>query len=60
MFSPMKMMKNVAILGCVSHFQTPEALKNRLSIVFRTNKQAAQAKQLWGKAVGVTWEVSVQ
>ena len=41
-------------------FSDTEALKNRLSFVFRTNKQAAQAKQLWGKAVGVTWEVGVQ
>jgi len=29
-----------------------KALKGRLNIVFRTNKQAAQAKQLWGKGVG--------
>ena len=27
-----------------------EALKNRLSIIFRTSKQAAYAKQLWGKS----------
>lgn len=30
-----------------------EALRERLSIVFRTNKQAVKAKQLWGKAVGL-------
>lgn len=36
-----------------------KALKNRLSIVFRTNKQAAQAKQLWGKAVGEARVVSM-
>eukprot|EP00434_Breviolum_minutum_P025959 symbB.v1.2.022951.t1/scaffold2067.1/size90749/11 len=29
-----------------------KALKGRLNIVFRTNKQAAQAKQLWGKGAG--------
>eukprot|EP00913_Durusdinium_trenchii_P001288 g1187.t1 len=27
-----------------------KALKNRLSIIFRTSKQAAYAKQLWGKS----------
>ncbi|CAJ1349310.1 unnamed protein product [Effrenium voratum] len=29
-----------------------QALKKRLRIVFRTNKQAATAKRLWGKAAG--------
>eukprot|EP00435_Cladocopium_sp_Y103_P041596 s1117_g11.t1 len=36
-----------------------KALKDRLSIVFRTNKQAAQAKQLWGKAIGEARVVSM-
>lgn len=36
-----------------------KALKSRLSIVFRTNKQAAQAKQLWGKAIGEARVVSM-